>query len=127
MRNENYWEEGKPYLDEVHIIDFADGTRSSTRCSPTRSTASATSRSPQVSTVESNGGFEMLDSQAGGWLTITMAVDQEPFNDVRVRQAMRLIVDREEMVERVLAGYGRVANDLYAPLDACYRRRPAAA
>ena len=49
-----------------------------------------------------------------------MAVDQEPFTDVRIRQAMRLIVDRDAMVEQVLAGYGRVANDLYAPLDAAY-------
>ena len=49
-----------------------------------------------------------------------MAVDQEPFTDVRVRQAMRLIVDRDAMVEQVLAGYGRVANDLYSPLDAAY-------
>ena len=49
-----------------------------------------------------------------------MAVDQDPFTDVRVRQAMRLIVDRDAMVEQVLSGYGRVANDLYSPLDAAY-------
>ncbi len=49
-----------------------------------------------------------------------MAVDQDPFDDVRIRQAMRLIVDRDEMVEQVLSGYGRVANDLYSPLDAVY-------
>ena len=41
------------------------------------------------------------NSEGGGWLTISMAVDQEPFTDVRVRQAMRLIVDREAMVEQV--------------------------
>jgi peptide/nickel transport system substrate-binding protein len=51
-----------------------------------------------------------------------MAVDQEPFTDVRVRQAMRLVVDRDAMVEQVLAGYGRVANDLYSPLDAAYAK-----
>ena len=33
-----------------------------------------------------------------------MAVDQAPFDDVRVRQAMRLILNREEMVQRVLVG-----------------------
>ena len=49
-----------------------------------------------------------------------MAVDQAPFDDVRVRQAMRLIVDREEMVERVLSGHGRVGNDMYGVFDACY-------
>ena len=51
---------------------------------------------------------------------ITMAVDQPPFDDVRVRQAMRLIANREEMVQRVLSGHGRVGNDMYGVFDACY-------
>ena len=62
----------------------------------------------------------MLNAAGGGWLTIIMAVDQEPFTDVRVRQAMRLIVDRQAMVDEVLGGYGRVANDLFSPLDPAY-------
>ena len=65
-------------------------------------------------------GYGVLNAAGGGWLTIFMAVDQEPFTDVRVRQAMRLIVDRQAMVDQVLGGYGRIANDLYSPLDAAY-------
>jgi peptide/nickel transport system substrate-binding protein len=42
-----------------------------------------------------------------------MRIDQAPFNDVRVRQAMRLIVNRPQMVEQVLSGQGRIANDMY--------------
>ena len=33
---------------------------------------------------------------------------------------MRLIVDRPQMVLQVLSGQGRVANDMYAPLDPGY-------
>ncbi len=33
---------------------------------------------------------------------------------------MRLIVDRPQMVLQVLSGQGRVANDMYSPLDAGY-------
>ena len=68
----------------------------------------------------------MLKSKAGSWIPISMAIDKPPFDDVRVRQAMRLIVDREEMVQRVLSGYGLVGNDLYGEFDAGYRRLPAA-
>ena len=61
-----------------------------------------------------------LVSKTGGWLPICMAIDMPPFDDVRVRQAMRLIVDRPQMLEQVASGYGFVGNDLYAPFDPGY-------
>jgi peptide/nickel transport system substrate-binding protein len=42
---------------------------------------------------------------------ISMRCDQPPFNDNRVRQAMKLVVDRKMMVQTTVAGYGEVAND----------------
>jgi peptide/nickel transport system substrate-binding protein len=61
-----------------------------------------------------------LISKTGGWLPLCMAIDMPPFDDVRVRQAMRLIVDRPQMIEQVASGYGFVGNDLYAPFDPGY-------
>ena len=117
---ENYWKPGKPYLDAVNIIDFADASALVNALLSGQVDAIADVPFAQVSTVESDSNFAILESQAGSYLPITMAVDQAPFDDVRVRQAFRLMVDRDEMVERVLSGYGRVANDLYSPFDACY-------
>jgi peptide/nickel transport system substrate-binding protein len=37
-----------------------------------------------------------------------------------VRQAMRLIADRPQMVRQALAGHGLIGNDLYAPFDPAY-------
>jgi peptide/nickel transport system substrate-binding protein len=74
----------------------------------------------QVNVAKSNGGLAVLVSQGGNWLPLCMAIDQEPFTDVRVRQAFRLIVDREQMVQQALAGHGRVANDMYGVFDAAY-------
>jgi peptide/nickel transport system substrate-binding protein len=51
-----------------------------------------------------------------------MRVDVKPFSDNRVRQAMRLIVDRPQMVEQALSGHGRVGNDLFSPFDPSYNR-----
>ena len=44
---------------------------------------------------------------------IYMAVDLDPFQDVRVRQAMRLIADRPALVEAAQAGFGVVGNDVF--------------
>ncbi|HTX68369.1 MAG TPA: ABC transporter substrate-binding protein, partial [Thermoleophilia bacterium] len=38
--------------------------------------------------------------------------------DVRVRQAFRLIVDRQQMIEQAYSGLGVPANDMYARYDA---------
>jgi peptide/nickel transport system substrate-binding protein len=49
-----------------------------------------------------------------------MRTDVAPWNDARVRQAMRLIADRGQLVSQGLAGHGRVANDIFSPNDPSY-------
>jgi len=98
-RNPNYWRSGQPYFDTVTITDFSD------------STAQVQAR-----------GMGALVSKTGGWLPLCMAIDIPPFDDVRVRQAMRLIVDRPGLLTQVFSGYGFVGNDLYAPFDPGYNK-----
>lgn len=123
VRHENYWNAPKPYFDEVHIIDFADADAINNALIADQIDVIADVAPTAIDPLTSEG-MSILNSSGGGWLTIVMAVDQEPFTDVRVRQAMRLIVDREVMLSQVLAGYGRIANDLFAPLDPCYLEAP---
>ena len=59
----------------------------------------------------------ILNSETGMWLPFTMRVDRKPFDDVRVRQAFKLAVDREQMIEQVLSGNGTLGNDVFAPFD----------
>jgi peptide/nickel transport system substrate-binding protein len=119
-KNPNYWDTGKPYLDEVQIVDFADASALVNAMNSSEVDAIADVPFAQVATITSNPDLSILESEAGSWLPITMAVDQDPFTDVRVRQAMRLIVDRDQMVQRVLSGHGRVANDMYGVFDPSY-------
>ncbi len=121
VKNPHYWDTGKPHFDQVEITDFADGDALINALLADQIDVAADISSSAVATVKGTSGYKVLNSAGGGWLTISMAVDQDPFTDVRVRQAMRLIVDRNAMVEQVLSGYGRVANDLYSPLDAAYQ------
>jgi peptide/nickel transport system substrate-binding protein len=44
-----------------------------------------------------------------------MRTDQPPFNDVRVRQAMRLLVDRPQLIDSALDGQGTRASDVFSP------------
>ncbi len=119
-KNKNYWRTGQPYFDQVTIIDYADSNAQVNALLSGQLDAITDIPFAQINVAKSNGGIAVLVSPTGGWLPLCMRVDQAPFSDNRVRQAMRLIVDRKAMVEQVLSGYGRVANDLYSPFDACY-------
>ena len=116
----DYWEGGKPYVDKLIIIGFADDTARVNALLGGQVDAIDNLPAAQVSSVKSNPNLRVLSSKTGAWQPFTMRVDQAPFDDVRVRQAFRLIVDREQMVQQVLSGEGRVANDLYAPYDPAY-------
>jgi peptide/nickel transport system substrate-binding protein len=116
----NYWQKGRPYADQLTIIDFADDTARVNALLGGQVDAIDNLPTGQIQQVQGNSSLKVLISHTGQWQPFTMRVDQAPFNDVRVRQAMRLIVNRPQMVEQVLSGQGRVANDLYAPFDPAF-------
>jgi peptide/nickel transport system substrate-binding protein len=120
VRNPNYWRSGEPYFDKVTIIDFPDPSAQVNALLAGQLDAITDIPFAQVEVVKSHSGLSVLESPGGGWLPLCMAIDMEPFTDVRVRQAFRLMADRQAIVTQVLSGHGRVANDLYAPFDEGY-------
>ncbi|HWE09751.1 MAG TPA: ABC transporter substrate-binding protein [Solirubrobacteraceae bacterium] len=116
----NYWQSGKPYADQLTIIDFTDDTARVNALLGGQVLAVDNLPSGQIAQVQGTSGLKVLISQTGEWQPFTMRVDQAPFSDARVRQAMRLIVNRPQMVEQVLSGQGRIANDMYSPFDPAY-------
>jgi len=116
----NYWQHGKPYVDQVTIIDFTDDTARVNALLGGQVDAIDNLPTGQIQQVQGSSSLKVLISHTGQWQPFTMRIDQPPFSDVRVRQAMRLIVNRPQMVEQVLSGQGRVANDLYAPFDPAF-------
>lgn len=118
-RNPNYWRSGQPYFDTVTITDFADATAQVNALQGGQIDAMTDLPAAQVAAVKANGANALI-SKTGGWVPLCMAIDMDPFTDVRVRQAMRLIVDRQAMIDQIASGYGTIANDLYAPFDDGY-------
>jgi peptide/nickel transport system substrate-binding protein len=116
----DYWEGGKPYADKLIIIDFPEDTARVNALLGGQVDAIDNLPAAQMQSVKSNPNLRVLSSETGAWQPFTMRVDQAPFDDVRVRQAFRLIVDREQMIQQVLSGQGSIANDLYARYDPVY-------
>jgi peptide/nickel transport system substrate-binding protein len=118
-RNPNYWQQDLPYADEVVIIDFADAT-SQMNALAGGSVDIIDQVDGTLARTLTSAGAQLAISQSGSFLPITMRMDQPPFNDTRVRQAMRLLVDRQQLIDVALGGYGSVGNDVFGRWDPAY-------
>jgi peptide/nickel transport system substrate-binding protein len=116
-RNKNYWKSGLPYVDTLTIIDFSDNTALQNAVTTGVIHGAGAFDGPELTALASASGVKTVASHTGAITPFTMRVDQAPFNDVNVRQALRLLVDRQQLINSGLAGYGVVANDVFSPYD----------
>ena len=121
VRNPNYWRPASegPWFDQVTVTDFADSAAQVNALLAGQIDAITDIPFAQIDTAKAQG-IAILEGTGGGWLPLCMAIDMDPFTDVKVRQAFRLMADRKAMLEQVLSGHGSVANDIFSPFDACY-------
>ncbi len=120
VRNPNYWISGQPYLDELVIIDMADPTSQINALLSGQVDAIDGVPLNETSVIRRESDLKLLTANGGYFQPIVMRVDQVPFNDVRVRQAFRLIVDRPQEVALPYDGYGVIGNDMPSPSDPAY-------
>lgn len=111
---------GAPYLERVTLIEFADPTARVNALLGGTVDAICELAPSQRPVIEGQDGFSVLDVKTGSWVGFSMRCDQKPFSDARVRQALRLIPDRPQMLQNAYANVGWIANDMYAPFDAGY-------
>jgi len=120
VRNENYWRTGQPYFDQVRIINFPDDAAKVNALLSNQIDAMTDVPFAQVPVLNRRGNVEVYVSQTGAWTPLCMRVDVAPYNDVRVRRALRLLINRPQVVRQGLSGFGRIANDIYSPFDPAY-------
>lgn len=116
-RFENYFKPNRPYPDELEIIEFKDQTARIAALLAGQIDLANAILPEHAGLIRQDKRAQILVSQTNGWQSFDMNTTQGPFADQRVRQAFRLLADREELVRRALQGEGRIANDLYAPQD----------
>jgi peptide/nickel transport system substrate-binding protein len=113
-RNPNYWEgDGKPYVDEL-IVDstFQEETSRYNALLGGQIDVAPVFPPNYARQQQSSQQVNILSSPGGQAYAFVMRVDKGPFTDVRVRQAMKLLTDRQALVDAVSPGYAQVGNDV---------------
>lgn len=81
----------------------------------------ATLEGPQITRLRSEEAITVVPIETDGFEMVAMRVDQGLTADPRVREAIRLSIDRQQIITVVDGGNGRLANDLPGPSDPLHR------
>lgn len=107
-RNPDYFEKGFPYVDEYRILSTPDA---STRLAAFRTGQSdilgvqSLSDAEQVRKTNPNAVVQEITTVLAPF-GLTLNVEKPPFNDVRVRRAMSMAIDRQKQVDTIYEGHG---------------------
>ncbi|MBB5959819.1 peptide/nickel transport system substrate-binding protein [Saccharothrix tamanrassetensis] len=109
-RFDGYWGD-KPQLGGVDIIEFPS-QQAQANALLSNQVDIASGATPTIAkSFAGKNGIALLDSKGDFTLRIGLNTTVAPFDDLRVRQALRLLIDREQVVSNAFGGYARVAND----------------
>jgi len=115
VKNENYWDKGKPYLDDIyfHVIPDANSRSIAFETGKVDVLRAGDVENFDIKRLASEPNVELTDAgweflQPIGYLHLNNR--RKPFNDVRVRQAVAHAIDRKFIIETIYAGFGREIN-----------------
>src|SRR5438132_408493 len=108
QRNPDYFDKERPYIDEYTILSTPDAA---TRLAAFRSGQSDilwVASPSEVETVRKTNPAAVVQSYHNTLAPfgLALAQDRAPFNDVRVRRAISMAIDRQKMVDTVFEGHG---------------------
>ena len=115
VRNPHYWEPGKPYLNSV---TWTDTPSDNTRELQLKGGQAQIDEFPAWSTVASlkttpNVTMNLFNSTRTDYLAFNET--SKPFQDMHVRRAISLAINRAALVKAVLFGNGKPANSIFPP------------
>jgi len=114
-RNANYWKPNAAWFDRVEVAVINDSTarlnalltgKIDVMNRVDRRTVGMFQSAPAISIVRSPGGWHY---------TFPMDATRPEFSDNNVRLALKCAIDREQLLSRILQGFGKLGNDQPIP------------
>ena len=118
-RNPHYFIPEQPYLDRVEIRVYPDSSAETSALLSGDNDLMAITAQSEFGRLKNVRGVDALQVPSGQFLNINMGCDAKPFNDLRVRKALSLCVDRDALVGFVALDAGKPGDDV--PVNSIYR------
>jgi peptide/nickel transport system substrate-binding protein len=115
VKSADYWDKPRPYLDELWQVNMPQ---------PATQVASLSGGDIQmmfevpvafIGSLERAPGVSVVSVKSTSFQPVVLATDHKPFDDNRVRMAMKLLLDREAIIKALWQGRGTVGNDHPVP------------
>ncbi len=121
----DYWGEG-PYLDELHFIDLGDDPSAPISALASRQVDGLYGAdSTQVDVLKRIPHSEMHEVTTAETAVVRGKVTEKPFDDARVRKALRLAIDQERTLKLALRGLGAPGEHHHvSPIHPEYAKLP---
>ncbi len=110
-RNPNYWQKGMPKAACLQFFVIQEANSMLAALQTGQVDFSQQVAYEVVPALKNDKRVKLIATGASTSMTMPMWVDTAPFDKVEVRQAMKKVIDREEMVATALLGYGVVGDD----------------
>lgn len=111
VRNDAYWRKGLPKVDRVELRAIADASARISALLAGQIDLSWDVPRIGLQALQAAPGITVVTVPSPYVISLSMWTDTPPFDDVRVRQAMKLVVDRQRMIDLVLGGLAQPASD----------------
>jgi peptide/nickel transport system substrate-binding protein len=114
-KNPNYWDAGKPYLDELDFYVLTDANSRMLQFQGGDLDIVTNAPFSQLESLRANPDVAVHDESVARIDYLGINVTREPFTDVKVRQAVNYAVNKDVIIKNVVFGAGQLANT-YLPL-----------
>ena len=124
-RNAKYWKSGRAHFDEIELLAINDPTARMNALLTNAVEAIDRVDVRLVDRLKGNPRFSVLNVTGYRYCTMPMRVDTPPFDNIDVRMAMKYAMKRQDILDRVLRGFGTLGNDHpISPVQQFYAKLP---
>ena len=115
VRNPNYWQAGKPYLDSITYQAVADDNTRVLQLRGGQAQIIESAPFAQLASLKATQGISLGLFPSTRIDYVTMNEQYKPFADVHVRRAISEAIDRNAIMQAVFFGSGQVADSPFMP------------